>query len=170
MNNAASYYPEGVAEGERVTLLFDVKTRKSCFGIPFFFTYYYDRLPYDLLIVASSADLGLKSIYIREVEIKYDDYNHFVTAASDIGESFTPVVAADRSTDAKTGKLTFFDTPATRARMSLPQLLTRSHSVTLRLTCFLFYNDNTSKKLIVVKELPLRKHLEIFSYRSALSL
>src|SRR4051812_7625705 len=83
VNNAASYYPEGVAEREKVTFLFDVKTREGWLGVPFLFTYYYDRLPYDLNIVASSADLGLKSIHLRVVEIKYDDYNHFVTAASD---------------------------------------------------------------------------------------
>ena len=170
VNNAASYYPEGIVEGEKVTFLFGVKTRKSWFGIPFLFTYYYDRLPYNLQIVATSADLGLKSIHVREVEIKYDDYNHFVTVASDAAESFTPVMYADRSTDSKTGNVTFFDTPATRARMSFPRLLTRSRSVTLRLHCFLFYNDNTSKEVVLVKELPIWSRLEIISYRSAAGL
>jgi hypothetical protein len=59
VDNASSYYPEGVAEGEGVTLLFDVETRDKQLGIPFLFTYSYDRLPYDLKIDAASSDLSL---------------------------------------------------------------------------------------------------------------
>jgi hypothetical protein len=170
VNNAASYYPEGIAEGEGVTLLFDVETHARYLGIPFLFTYSYDRLPYDLKIDASSSNLSLKSIHVRQVEIKYDDYNHFITAASDIVEPFIPVMYADRSSDAKTGTVSFFDTPATRARISLPHLITRSRSVTLRFTCFLFFDDNTSRKLIISKELPIRKRLDVIPYRTAFSL
>ena len=170
VDNAASYYPEGVAEGEGVTLLFDVETRDRRLGIPFFFTYSYDRLPYDLKIDASSSNLSLKSIHVREVEIKYDDYNHFITVASGIAEPFIPVMYADRSSDAKTGTVSFFDTPATRARVSLPHVITRSRSVTLRFTCFLFFDDNTSRKLIISKELPVRKHMNVIPYRTASSL
>lgn len=170
VNNAASYYPEGIAEGEGVTLLFNVETRESRLGIPLLFTYNYDRLPYDLKIEASSAELSLKSIHIREVEIKYDDGNQFVTVASGIAEPFIPVMYADRSSDAKTGSVSFFDTPATRARISLPHLITRSRSVTLRFTCFLFFDDNTSRKLIISKELPIRKRLDVIPYRTAFSL
>ena len=170
VDNAASYYPEGVAEGEGVTFLFDVETRDRHLGIPFLFTYGYDRLPYDLKIDASSSDLSLKSIHVREVEIKYDDYNHFITVASDIAEPFIPVMYADRSSDAKTGTVSFFDTPATRARFSLSHLITRSRSVTLRFTCFLFFDDNTSRKLIISKELPVRDRMNVISFRTASSL
>jgi hypothetical protein len=170
VNNAASYYPEGIAEGEGVTLLFDVETRDRNLGIPFLFTYNYDRLPYDLKIDASSSDLSLKSIHVREVEIKYDDYNHFTTVAADIAEPFIPVVYADRSSDAKTGAVSFFDTPATRARFSLPRLITRSRSLTLRITCFLFFDDNTSRKLVISKELPVRKRMDVIPFRTATSL
>jgi len=170
VDNASSYYPEGVAEGEGVTLLFDVETRDKQLGIPFLFTYSYDRLPYDLKIDAASSDLSLKSIHVRVVEIKYDDYNHFITVASDIAEPFIPVMYADRSSDAKTGTLSFFDTPATRARFSLSHLITRSRSVTLRFTCFLFFDGNTSRKLIISKELPIRDRLNVISYRTASSL
>ena len=170
VNNAASYYPEGVAKGEKVTFIFKVKTREDWFGVPCLFTYYYDRLPYDLMIVATSGDLGLKSIHLRTVDIKYDDMgNQFVTAASDnTVAAFMPVMYADRSTDAKTGNVTFFDTRASHASISLPRLLTRRRSVTLKLHCFLFYNDGTSKELVLEKELPLwRNRPEIMFYRTA---
>lgn len=167
VNHAATYYPEGIAEEEGVTLLFDVETREARFGIPLFFTYHYDRLPYDVQITASSADLGLKSIYLREVEIKYDDYNHFVTAATDVAELFTPVMYAGHSSDAATGKVSFLDTPETRARISLPRIITRCRSVTLKLTCFLFSQDQTSRKLIITKELPVRKRMSVIPYRFA---
>jgi hypothetical protein len=170
VNNAASYYPEGIAEGEGVTLLFEVETHDKRLGIPFFFTYSYDRLPYDLKIDASSSNLSLKSIHVREVEIKYDDYNHFTTVASDIAEPFIPVMYADRSSDAKTGAVSFFDTPATRVRLSLPHLITRSRSVTLRFTCFLFFNDNTSRKLVISKALPVRKRMDVIPFKTATSL
>ncbi len=170
VNNASSYYPEGIAEGEGVTLLFDVETRDRSLGIPFLFTYNYDRLPYDLKIDASSSDLSLKSIHVREVEIKFDDSNHFITVACDIAKTFTPVMYADRSSDAKTGAVSFFDTQTTRARFSFPQLITRSRSATLRFTCFLFFADNTSRKLIISKDLPVRKRMDVIPYRTAVSL
>jgi hypothetical protein len=170
VNNAASYYPEGIAEGEGVTLLFEVETHDRRLGIPFLFTYSYDCLPYDLKIDASSSNLSLKSIHVREVAIKYDDHNHFTTVASDIAEPFIPVMYADRSSDAKTGAVSFFDTPTTRVRLSLPHLITRSRSVTLRFTCFLFFDDNTSRKLVISKELPVRKRMDVIPFRTATSL
>lgn len=170
VNNSASFYPEGTAEHDKLLLRFDVKTKPKWFGIPFFFTYYYNTPPYDLEIIASSDDLDLKSIYIQQVDLKYDDSNHYATTASDIAEPFIPVMISVRTSDARTAEVSFIDKPSTRAVISLPKLITRSRSMTLKITCHVFFQDNTSRKLLIVKELPVRKQKQILSYKAAMSL
>ena len=131
----------------------------------------YNNPPYDLEIVASSDDLNLKSIHVQQVNIKYDDSNHFVTAVTDMAESFTPVMTTVRTSDVKTAEVSYSEKPATRAHISLPKLITRCRSVTLELTCHLFFDDNTSNKIIISKALPIRKKkMQILSYRAAMNL
>jgi hypothetical protein len=92
------------------------------------------------------------------------------TTASDIAESFTPVMLSVRKSDAKTAEVSFIDEPSNRAVLSLPKLITRSRSITLKLTCHLFFQDNTSEKFIIEKKLPLKINQQIISYKAAMGL
>lgn len=163
--NIATYYPEGIVEKEDVIFSFEVDTHRRGMGIPLLFMYWADHLPYTINVTASSSNLHLKSIYVRTVDIKFGSHNHFVTAASDRGEAFLPMMGVNRTPGASPGEIVFSDSPYARARLQFPALLSRRESVTLRFHCFLFYNDNTSKEIHFDKELNIRKERKIYSHR-----